>query len=41
MFSRVLAVGVNSNGSFQILDPGRTRSVVPANEVLRAGIYTV
>eukprot|EP01080_Neovahlkampfia_damariscottae_P009716 gene9716-1921_t len=37
----VLAVGVNSNGSFQILDPGRTRSTVPANQVLRAGIYNV
>eukprot|EP01080_Neovahlkampfia_damariscottae_P009715 gene9715-1920_t len=35
----VLAVGVNSNGSFQILDPGRTRSTVSPHEVVRAGIY--
>jgi hypothetical protein len=37
----VLAIGVNSNGSFEILDPGRTRSSVPAAQVLRAGIYNI
>jgi hypothetical protein len=37
----VLAIGINADGSFQILDPGFNRNVVPANEVLRAGIYKV
>jgi hypothetical protein len=35
----VLAIGVNSNGSFEILDPSRPRSSLPASEVLRAGVY--